>query len=164
MRNVKAWLRRTTSGEMHHHDRGFGYDPITKSESQTRNPKFRIPGRYIAGSPNQQCPAELRSRCLMRYSPHSTMINDDAVTAYIRALLPDATVRVTDKTGTKDHLMVRVTSSLFQDLSSAGGSDARRPHSRAGNYGHDAGRTSRRAKWLTISRWRFRKRSMSIRS
>jgi stress-induced morphogen len=115
MRNVKAWLRRTTSGEMHHHDRGFGYDPITKSESQTRNPKFRIAGRYIAGSPNQQCPAELRSRCLMRYSPHSTMINDDAVTAYIRALLPDATVRVTDKTGTKDHLMVRVTSSLFQD-------------------------------------------------
>ena len=43
------------------------------------------------------------------------MINDDAVTAYIRALLPDAIVRVIDKTGTKDHLMVKVTSRLFQD-------------------------------------------------
>jgi stress-induced morphogen len=46
---------------------------------------------------------------------HSDMINDDAVTAYIRQLLPDATVMVTDKTGTKDHLMVSVTSRLFQD-------------------------------------------------
>jgi stress-induced morphogen len=51
----------------------------------------------------------------MRYSPDNIMINDDAVTAYIRALLPDAIVRVIDKTGTKDHLMVKVTSRLFQD-------------------------------------------------
>jgi stress-induced morphogen len=43
------------------------------------------------------------------------MINDDTVTAYIRELLPDATVVVLDKTGTKDHLMVKVTSRLFQD-------------------------------------------------
>jgi stress-induced morphogen len=48
------------------------------------------------------------------------MINDDAVAAYIRELLPDAIVpdaivKVTDKTGTKDHLMVTVTSRLFHD-------------------------------------------------
>jgi stress-induced morphogen len=43
------------------------------------------------------------------------MITDEAVTAYIRMLLPDAQVSVHDKTGTRDHLMVRVTSQLFKD-------------------------------------------------
>jgi stress-induced morphogen len=52
----------------------------------------------------------------MRYSHRiSAMISDDAVTTYIRQLLPDATVLVFDKTGTRDHLMVKVTSRLFQD-------------------------------------------------
>jgi stress-induced morphogen len=43
------------------------------------------------------------------------MINDDTVTTYIRELLPDATVVVHDKTGTMDHLAVKVTSRLFKD-------------------------------------------------
>ncbi|WP_447601612.1 BolA/IbaG family iron-sulfur metabolism protein [Nitrospira sp. Nam80] len=43
------------------------------------------------------------------------MISDDTVTTYIRQLLPDATVTVFDKTGTRDHLMVRVTSDLFKE-------------------------------------------------
>ncbi len=43
------------------------------------------------------------------------MISDDAVTTYIRQLLPDATVMVFDKTGTRDHLKVRVTSNLFKE-------------------------------------------------
>lgn len=59
---------------------------------------------------------ELRSRRRMRYSEfHNTMINDDTVTTYIRELLPDATVVVFDKTGTRDHLMVKVTSDLFKN-------------------------------------------------
>ena len=61
-------------------------------------------------------PSELRSRRLMRYPQRNrTMISDDAVTTYIRQLLPDATVLVFDKTGTRDHLMVKVTSSLFKE-------------------------------------------------
>jgi stress-induced morphogen len=43
------------------------------------------------------------------------MISDDAVTTYIRQLLPDAMVTVIDKTGTRDHLMVRVTSTVFKE-------------------------------------------------
>jgi stress-induced morphogen len=43
------------------------------------------------------------------------MISDEAVTTYIRMVLPDATVRVLDRTGTRDHLMVKVTSQLFKD-------------------------------------------------
>ncbi len=43
------------------------------------------------------------------------MISDDTLTAYIRQVMPDATVRVVDKTGTRDHLIVLVTSDLFKD-------------------------------------------------
>jgi stress-induced morphogen len=42
------------------------------------------------------------------------MISDDAVTTYIRQLLPDAGVTVRDKTGTRDHLIVHVTSDAFK--------------------------------------------------
>ena len=41
------------------------------------------------------------------------MITSEAVTSYIREALPDAQVSVTDKTGTMDHLIVRVRSSAF---------------------------------------------------
>lgn len=43
------------------------------------------------------------------------MITAEAVTAYIRQMFPDATVTVIDKTGTQDHLIVRVTSDGFLD-------------------------------------------------
>ena len=42
------------------------------------------------------------------------MIRADAVTAYIQKAMPDAKVSVTDRTGTMDHLMVRVVSELFR--------------------------------------------------
>ncbi len=44
-----------------------------------------------------------------------TMISDDTLSAYIRQVMPDATIKVVDKTGTRDHLIVLVTSDLFRD-------------------------------------------------
>ena len=41
------------------------------------------------------------------------MITAEAVTTYIRQVFPDAAVTVIDKTGTQDHLIVRVTSGGF---------------------------------------------------
>ena len=43
------------------------------------------------------------------------MISAESVTTYIRQLFPDALVIVIDKTGTQDHLIVRVTSDGFVD-------------------------------------------------
>ncbi|HNG03268.1 MAG: BolA family transcriptional regulator [Nitrospira sp.] len=43
------------------------------------------------------------------------MITAEAVTTYIRQMFPDAAVTVIDKTGTQDHLIVRVTSTGFAD-------------------------------------------------
>ena len=43
------------------------------------------------------------------------MITAEAVTTYIRQVFPDAAVTVIDKTGTQDHLIVRVTSIGFVD-------------------------------------------------
>lgn len=42
------------------------------------------------------------------------MISNEALTSYIRQAIPDASVRVTDRTGTMDHLMVRVVSDVFR--------------------------------------------------
>jgi stress-induced morphogen len=42
------------------------------------------------------------------------MISSDVLTAYIRRALPEAIVAVTDRTGTMDHLSVRVVSDLFK--------------------------------------------------
>jgi len=44
----------------------------------------------------------------------SDMITPDVLTDYIRRLLPDAQVAVRDRTGTMDHLAVRVVSDLFE--------------------------------------------------
>ena len=41
------------------------------------------------------------------------MITAEAVTTYIHQVFPDAAVTVIDKTGTQDHLIVRVTSGGF---------------------------------------------------
>ncbi len=42
------------------------------------------------------------------------MISSDALTDYIRKAMPDARVSVTDRTGTMDHLAVRVVSDAFK--------------------------------------------------
>ncbi|HJU04786.1 MAG TPA: BolA family protein [Nitrospiraceae bacterium] len=42
------------------------------------------------------------------------MIRAEALTAYIQKTMPDAKVSITDRTGTMDHLMVRVVSELFR--------------------------------------------------
>jgi len=42
------------------------------------------------------------------------MITRDTLTAYIRQTMPDATVTVTDRTGTMDHLKVEVISDAFK--------------------------------------------------
>jgi stress-induced morphogen len=41
------------------------------------------------------------------------MITPDALTSYIRRAMPDARVTVADRTGTMDHLTVRVVSAAF---------------------------------------------------
>ncbi len=43
-----------------------------------------------------------------------TMISSETLVGYIQKVLPDATVSVTDRTGTMDHLMVRVVSDGFR--------------------------------------------------
>ena len=43
------------------------------------------------------------------------MISAESVTTFIRQMFPDAAVTVIDKTGTQDHLIVRVTSDGFLD-------------------------------------------------
>ncbi len=42
------------------------------------------------------------------------MISSQVLTDYIRKAMPDASVSVTDRTGTMDHLMVRVVSDVFK--------------------------------------------------
>ena len=42
------------------------------------------------------------------------MITPDALTSYVRKAIPDASVSVTDRTGTMDHLMVRIVSDVFK--------------------------------------------------
>lgn len=42
------------------------------------------------------------------------MISSEALTKYIQQLMPDATVSVTDRTGTMDHFSIRVVSDLFK--------------------------------------------------
>ncbi|MFM8551166.1 MAG: BolA/IbaG family iron-sulfur metabolism protein [Nitrospiraceae bacterium] len=41
------------------------------------------------------------------------MISQDVLASYIRKAMPDASVAVTDRTGTMDHLSVRVVSTHF---------------------------------------------------
>lgn len=41
------------------------------------------------------------------------MISTDVLTSYLRNAMPDASVTVTDRTGTMDHLSVRVVSTHF---------------------------------------------------
>ncbi len=45
------------------------------------------------------------------------MISSETLVGYIQKVLPDATVSVTDRTGTMDHLMVRVVAGGFQGKS-----------------------------------------------
>jgi len=42
------------------------------------------------------------------------MISSESLAAYIRKTMPDAQVSVTDRTGTLDHLAVRVVSDAFK--------------------------------------------------
>jgi len=45
------------------------------------------------------------------------MISSEALTKYIQQRMPDASVSVTDRTGTMDHFSVRVVSDAFQGKS-----------------------------------------------
>lgn len=42
------------------------------------------------------------------------MITPETLTQYIQQAMPDASVAVTDRTGTMDHLMVRIVSAHFK--------------------------------------------------
>lgn len=42
------------------------------------------------------------------------MITSDTLTTYVRKVIPDAAVSVTDRTGTMDHLSIRVVSDTFK--------------------------------------------------
>lgn len=46
--------------------------------------------------------------------PSGSMITQDALTNYIRQIMPDAMVSVTDRTGTMDHLVITVVSDHFK--------------------------------------------------
>ncbi len=59
---------------------------------------------------------ELPLDSVLRYGKYRTMISADAVTAIIRETLPDAAVTVIDKTGTQDHLIVRIVSDRFRGM------------------------------------------------
>lgn len=43
------------------------------------------------------------------------MITSETLTAYLHKVMPDAQVSVTDKTGTLDHLAVRIVSIAFKE-------------------------------------------------
>ena len=43
------------------------------------------------------------------------MISDESMEAYIRAMMPDAIVAVSDRTGTRDHFNLRIVSAFFRD-------------------------------------------------
>lgn len=43
------------------------------------------------------------------------MIMEEALIGFIQKVLPDATVGVTDRTGTMDHFMIRVVSAGFKE-------------------------------------------------
>jgi stress-induced morphogen len=45
------------------------------------------------------------------------MITVEALTKYVQQLMPDATVSVTDRTGTMDHFNIRVVSDAFRGKS-----------------------------------------------
>lgn len=42
------------------------------------------------------------------------MINDDTLIGYIQKEMPDASVTVIDRTGTRDHFMVQIVSDVFK--------------------------------------------------
>lgn len=42
------------------------------------------------------------------------MISSEVLADYIRRAIPDASVAVTDRTGTMDHLLVRIVSDVFK--------------------------------------------------
>jgi len=62
---------------------------------------------------NRELPLDLA----LRYSQSSEigegMITPDVLTEYLRRMMPDAAVTVSDRTGTMDHLKVVVTSAAF---------------------------------------------------
>jgi stress-induced morphogen len=41
------------------------------------------------------------------------VITNEAIVDYVRVLMPDAEVSIVDRTGTRDHFMIRVVSSAF---------------------------------------------------
>jgi stress-induced morphogen len=53
----------------------------------------------------------------LRYSlaTEAEMITAETLTQYIRRAMPDAEVKMTDRTGTMDHLKVIVVSDIFRD-------------------------------------------------
>jgi stress-induced morphogen len=58
---------------------------------------------------------ELRFESTLRYGTAiGKMITPEVLTEYIRRMLPDAQVAVRDRTGTMDHLAVRVVSDSFK--------------------------------------------------
>jgi BolA protein len=43
------------------------------------------------------------------------MIANEAIVSYVKAALPDAEVSIVDRTGTRDHFIIRVVSTAFRD-------------------------------------------------
>lgn len=62
---------------------------------------------------NRELPLSLAVRYSYRDAIGETMITPDVLTEYVRRTMPDATVTVSDRTGTMNHLKVVVTSAAF---------------------------------------------------
>jgi stress-induced morphogen len=53
------------------------------------------------------------SSCLFDEKEAGSLISSEALTAYLHKAMPDVRVTVVDKTGTMDHLAIRVVSTAF---------------------------------------------------
>jgi len=95
---------------------------------ERRDPKFEVLGSkfrkprtsnlepslgYPASSGESELPLGLALRYSYRHESGEGMITPDVLTEYLRRMMPDAAVTVSDRTGTMDHLKVVVISAAF---------------------------------------------------
>ena len=71
------------------------------------------PNKQEKPTAHSELPLGLALRYSDRHEIGETMITPDVLTEYLRLMMPDAAVTVSDRTGTMDHLKVVVISAAF---------------------------------------------------